>query len=267
MGEAFQERYGPWALIAGGSEGVGAAFAHRLAERGLDLVLVARKPDPLQALAAEIRSRHGRQVRTLSQDLTAPEATPQILATVAGCEVGMLVYNAGADDKVSKFLDRPDAESERLIALNVLTPMRLVRNLAPLMAERRRGGVVLLSSFASCVGTPGNLVYAASKAFSNVFAEGLWYELGQEGIDVLGMIIGITRTPAMERMGLSFEGVAQAADPYDLVDEALANLKNGPTLYAGGIGERATQLRSMPRGEAVRSIANFSDSVVNNPRG
>src|SRR5437667_3015038 len=157
----FAERYGHWALIAGGSEGIGAAFAHRLAERGLNLILLARKPAPLEALAAQIRDQHGREVRTLSLDLTAPDAVAKIIAVADGCDVGLLVHNAGADDKVRNFLDRPVEESERLVALNVLTPMKMVRHFAPLMAERRKGGVVLLSSFASCVGTPGNLVYAA----------------------------------------------------------------------------------------------------------
>jgi short-subunit dehydrogenase len=263
----FSGRYGPWAIVAGGSEGLGVAFAHRLAERGIDLLLVARKAEPLEAVAAEVRAAHGREVRTLSADLTASDAVSRIAGAVAGCEVGMLVYNAGADDKVRPFLDRTVEDSERLVRLNVLTPLRLVRHFTPAMAERGKGGVVLLSSFASCVGTPGNLVYAATKAFSNVFAEGLWYELGQQGIDVLGTIIGIAQTPAMERMGYSFEGLKVPADPYDLVDEALANLKKGPTLHAGGTFEDAMRLRSLPRDEAVRSIAAFSNSVVSNPIG
>jgi short-subunit dehydrogenase len=261
---AFFDRYGPWALIAGGSEGVGEAFAHRLAQRGLNLVLVARKPEPLEAVAAAVRARHGVEVRALSADLAAPDAVARIDDVVAGAPVGMLVYNAGADSRVATFLERDLSEAERLIALNVLTPTRLVRHLAPAMARRGKGGVVLLSSFASCVGTPGNLVYAATKAYANVFAEGLWYELGKDGIDVLGLIIGITQTPAMERMGLSFEGLKVPADPDDIVSEALANLDKGPTLHAAGTEADAMRLRALPRAEAVLSIARFSESVVGN---
>lgn len=263
----FAERYGPWAIIAGGSEGLGVAFAHRLAESGLNLLLLARKPEPLDALAAEVRSKHGREVRAMPLDLTAPEAVTRIGDAVEGCDIGLLVYNAGADNQVRNFLDRPIEEADRLIALNVQTPTRLVHRFAPAMARRGKGGVILLSSFASCVGTPGNLVYAATKAFSNIFAEGLWYELGRQGIDVLGTIIGIARTPAMERMGLSFEGLKVPADPYDLVDEALANIRQGPTLHAGGTFDDAFRLRSMPRAEAVRSIAEFSSFVVSNRTG
>jgi short-subunit dehydrogenase len=262
----FAERYGPWALIAGGSEGVGAAFAHRLAERGINLVLVARKPGPLEALAVELRGRSGCDVVTAALDLTASDAVEQIVATVHGRDLGMLVYNAGADDRVAQFLERTPIEAERMIRLNVLTPTRLVHELAPAMVGRKKGAIVLLSSFASCAGTPGNLVYSATKSYSNTFAEGLWHELGLHGVDVLGMIIGITQTPAMERMGLSFDGLKVPSDPFDLVEEALAHLDDGPTLYAGATQEDAQRLRSLPRAQAVREIAGFSQSVVGNSK-
>lgn len=262
----FVRRYGNWALIAGGSEGLGAAFAHGLAKRGMKLLLMARKPAPLETLAAKIRSEHGSEVRTLAMDLTEPDAVERITAATESCEVGMLVYNAGADSEVREFIDRPLAESKRMIALNVLTPMSLVRQFAPAMVDRKRGGIILLSSFASTVGTPGNAVYAATKAFSNIFAEGLWYELGKHGVHVLGMIIGIARTPAMERMGLSFDGLKAVAEPYDLVEEAFEHIDKGPTHHAGGTHDEALRLRSLPRAEAVREIAGFSNAVVSNKK-
>jgi short-subunit dehydrogenase len=229
-------------------------------------MLVARKSAPLDALATDIRQRYGTEVRTLAIDLTQPDALSAIVAGLEGCMLGMLVYNAGADNKVRPFIERPADESERMVALNVLTPMQLVRHFGPSMVERKQGGIILVSSFASTVGTPGNAVYAASKAFSNVFAEGLWYELGQHGVHVLGMIIGITRTPAMERMGLSFDGIRAPAEPHDLVKEALEHLDKGPTLHAGGTFEDASRLRSLPRDKAVREIAGFSDSVRSNSK-
>ena len=89
----------------------------------------------------------------------------------------------------------------------------------------------------------------------------MWHELGELGIDVLGVIVGIVRTPAMERMGMTFDGVAAPANPYDLADEALANLANGPTLCAGGIFDQVQRLRTLPRAEAVREIAAFSQAA------
>lgn len=251
----FVRRYGPWALIAGGSEGLGVAFAHRLAKRGLNLVLIARKPAPLEALAAEVRSQYGREVRAIAVDLTAPDAVAKIISATEGCNVGLLIYNAGADNSFQPFIERPVADSERMAALNVLTPLRLVRHFADPMVKRKRGGIITLSSMASMAGYPGNVVYAATKAFSNIFTEGLWYELGKHGVQVLGMIIGLARTPAMERLGIKFDGSVPAADPYDLVDEALANIDKGPTIHASRLDERAYYLRSLPRAKAVRTLA------------
>ena len=109
----FAQRYGPWAIVAGGSEGLGAAFAHRLAAKDLNLLLIARKAAPLMALAAEVRGEHGVEVVALSLDLTAPDAVETIAAEMQGREPGLLVYNAGADSRVKNFLERPVEESER----------------------------------------------------------------------------------------------------------------------------------------------------------
>ena len=162
----FVKRYGPWALIAGGSEGLGVAFAHRLAKLGLNLVLVARKPAPLEKLAAEVRSQYGREVRALALDLTAADAVARIVSATAGCDVGLLIYNAGADNSFQPFVERPVADSEHMAALNVVTPLRLVRHFAEPMAKRKRGGIITLSSMASMAGYPGNLVYAARRQHS-----------------------------------------------------------------------------------------------------
>jgi short-subunit dehydrogenase len=255
MSADFVERYGPWAIVAGGSEGIGAAFAERLAAKGLKLLLIARKTDPLEVVAADLRSRHGAEVRTLSLDLTTADASARIVDALQGCEVGMLIYNAGADSRFDLFLDRSLAESEKMVMLNVMTPIRLVRHFAPGMSERGRGGVILCSSLASLAGMPRNGIYSATKSFVNTFAEMLWFELGQRGVDVLGVLIPFTRTPAMERLGLDFDGPLAAADPFDIADEALANIRNGPALHAGGSHERAMKVRALPRDQAVRALA------------
>lgn len=111
-------RYGPWAVIAGGSEGVGAAFARRLAEAGVNLVLLARKEPPLLGTARECEAS-GVQVRTLSIDLADPSAAQRVVDEVAGLEVGLLVYNAGANTHSAEFLDGDLAAFQRVIDLNV----------------------------------------------------------------------------------------------------------------------------------------------------
>ena len=254
----FAKRYGRWALILGGSEGVGASFAHLLAARGLDLLLVARKPGPLEETAAQVRTASGCEVRTLSADLTAPDAVDRIAAFAGDAEIGLLIYNAGAESRFLDFLDRPVEDSQRMAALNVTTPIALVHRFAGQMAARGRGGFILVSSVAGVAGCPGNAVYSASKAFSNGFAEALWHELKPRGIDMLGLVLGLTHTPAMERMGLKLEG---AADAGAVAAEGLDHLGDGPTRFAAGTGPGAAHLRTLDRGEAVLAMAGASSAL------
>lgn len=99
-------KYGPWALVIGGSEGVGAAFARKLAADGFKLVLVARKPGPLEALAEELRAEDA-EVRVLSADLAQPEVLDQVRAVTDDIEVGLLIYNAGANNTRGRFVELP----------------------------------------------------------------------------------------------------------------------------------------------------------------
>ena len=110
----FAARYGPWALIAGASDGVGAAFAEALAQRGLDVVLLARRQAALDQVAAGIADRTGAQTRTLAIDLTDPEASVAIAAATDDLEIGFLVYCAGADPDFAPFLSQPVGAAEAM---------------------------------------------------------------------------------------------------------------------------------------------------------
>ena len=113
-------KYGPWAVVAGGSEGVGAEFALQLADSGIDLVLFARTPGPLEATARECR-RRGVEVRTLPIDLAECRAVEAITSFTAGLEIGLLIYNAGANTASAEFLDADLCAFQRVIDLNVTT--------------------------------------------------------------------------------------------------------------------------------------------------
>lgn len=222
------QQYGPWAVIAGGSEGVGAEFATQLAQAGLNLVLIARKPGPLQATAARCREL-GAEVRELSVDLTTEDGVDEIISATADLEVGLVVYNAGANTHSAEFLDGDLAAFQRVIDLNVTTPLRLVHHFGAPMRERRRGGLVLVGSLSGHLGSARHTVYGGVKAFSRIYAEGLWLELREYNVHVLELVLGLTRTPAMERVGLNFDIPGMpASDPADVAREGLANLANGP---------------------------------------
>lgn len=226
-------RHGPWAVIAGGSEGVGRAFATQLAEAGFHLVLIARKPVALEETAALCRA-YGVQVRPLALDLTAPDAVARVVDEVEDVEVGLLIFNAGANTHSEEFLDGDLVEFQKVIDLNITTPLGLIRALGPGMRERGRGGILLVGSKASSVGSVRHTVYGGAKAFGRTFAEGLWVELRESGVDVLELVLGVTRTPAMERVGLQLDVPGfEAADPDDVAREGLAHLADGPVWRAG----------------------------------
>lgn len=239
-------KYGPWAVIAGGSEGVGAEFADQLAADGFNLLLVARKPGPLEETAAAVRETHGVQVRTLAADLTDPGSIKAITDGTDDVEVGLLIYNAGANSYGGAFTDRELPGFQGVIDLNVTSMLALTHHYAQGMKERGRGGIILIGSLAGYVGTTSESIYGGVKAFSRVFAEGLWAELREYGVDVLEFVLGLTRTPAMERAGLNFDvpGVP-VTEPVDAAREALAAIADGPVQVIS-TGVKVVEMRSNP---------------------
>ena len=229
------ERYGPWAMIAGASEGTGASFARQLAAQGFNLILIARREGPLAELANEISAAHGVECVTASIDLSLDDATAQMAAAAGDREVGLLILNAGADPNGAQFLDSEIAAWDQLAMRNVMTTMRACHHFAQGMRERRRGGIILCGSGACYGGLPGIAVYGASKAFDLVFGEGLWIELRPHGVDVLNLILGRTDTPAhrelMAEKGIPFPDDCANAD--DVAALGLERLPHGPVLNWG----------------------------------
>jgi short-subunit dehydrogenase len=218
------KKYGPWALITGGSEGVGAAAARQLAADGFKLVLVARKPGPLEDLKAELEAS-GAEVRIKSVDLAADDALAQVRAITDDIEVGLLFYNAGANSVRGDFVELDREITQQVIAVNVIGQSDFARHYGKLMCDRGRGGIVLTGSTGGYSGSATIVTYAAVKAYSRVFSEGLWLECGAKGVDVVHLCIGFTATPAMERLGLPIE-FAETSE--EVARQGLENLPNGP---------------------------------------
>jgi short-subunit dehydrogenase len=190
----FAQAYGPWAIVAGGSEGIGAAFADQIARRGVHLVLVARRPEPLELTAEQLRRAHGVEVRTVAADLAGPAALDEISAVAAGAPIGLVVTNA-AVTPAGRFLDCAPGELAAAVDLNCRASMLLARAFLPEMAGRGHGGVVFVSSLAGLQGVPGLAAYSATKAFLISLGESLWAELRPAGVDVLTVCAGAVATP------------------------------------------------------------------------
>ena len=266
----FATKYGPWALVAGASDGVGAAFANGLAERGVNVVLLARRQAVLDQVAADIESRTSAQTRTLAIDLAQPEAATAVAEATADLEIGFLVYCAGADPNYQPFLANPIDAAEALVQRNCMVPMQLCHHLAPAMVERGSGGIVIFGSGAGLAGGPNMVAYGASKAFDMVFAEALWAELHDKGVDVLGLILGKTDTPALRQLEHSRGQISSPDDVPpgatavgDVIAEAFENLTNGPTLMVGEDMRAAVpMMASLTRNQIVELMTQLGAAAM-----
>jgi short-subunit dehydrogenase len=249
-----RERYGPWAIVAGASEGIGAAFARRLAARGVDLVLVARREAPLVALADDIRAQHGVQTRALSLDLSGVGAETTLFDATSDLDVGLVVYNAGGDDNGDvHFLDvEPDVWAA-LVRRNCLVPMLAAHHYGSRMVERGRGGVLLVSSGAAWAGGARLVPYGATKAFDLLLGEGLWAEWRDQGVDVLSLVVNATDTPPIRRlMAAHGTELDHLDDPDDVARQGLEHLDDGPTWDVGSVdGGGPSPVEGLSRREAV----------------
>ena len=252
--QSFAARYGAWAVVAGASEGLGAAFAADLAGRGMNLVLIARRGEVMEEVAEKIRAQRGVEVRCLARDLSDPDTVGAVSEALAGRELGVIVYNA-ASVPLGPFLDADFEEVERAVAVNVRGPLAFAHALLPAMCERGRGAMVLMSSLAGLQGTPGIATYAASKAFNIILGEGLWGELRERGIDVSVCCSGAVRTPGYTRF--SDKDAPGMLSPEEMVRQTLDALGKGPRFVPGRTNRFTAQLmgRLLPRKTAIGMIA------------
>lgn len=246
----FAERYGPWALIAGASEGTGAAFARQVAAQGVRPILVARREEPLRELAAEIAG----ESLIVTADLTAPDALERIVAAVGDREVGLFVANAGADLNGAEFLDAELDAWLGLTELNVLAPLGLCHHFGRAMRTRGRGGIVLLGTGVSYGGMKSLAVYSGAKSFLLGFGESLWSELRPHGVHVLNLMLGRTDTPAFRR-ALEEKGLPLPpglADPAEVARIGLERLPFGPVHNWGAADDQLGFATTSPADRRAR---------------
>lgn len=226
----FAATYGPWAVVAGASDGTGAAFAHELARRGVNVVLVARRKPLLDELAGALPV----ETRVVALDLSTETAAAELAAATDDLEVGLVVYNAGGDTNSLPFLEQPVDDLRAIVRRNCNTVLDVSHHFGGRMVGRGRGGLVLVSSGAAWGGARYVSTYGATKAFDMVLAEALWIEWRDHGVDVLSLILGATDTPAIRRLLDRHGGdMGPMADPADVAVETFDHLREGPTWAYG----------------------------------
>jgi short-subunit dehydrogenase len=249
-------KYGPWGIVAGGSDGVGAAFAHGMASRGMNVVLVARRVPVLEESAVAIRAKYGVEVRTIALDLSAPDALAKLAGETSDLELGLLVYNAGSDESSATFLDKDLDTHLRLVSRNCTSVLEAAYRFGAPMVTRGRGAMVLVTSGAAWAGGATLAVYGATKAFDLILAEGLWAEWRASGVDVLSLVLGATDTPSMHRV-LDAKGTSHRdlADPCDVAETALEHLADGPTWIWGDNSTGGSPFGALSRRDAVLAMS------------
>ncbi len=195
----MKTQYGPWAIVTGASSGIGEQFARQLAEQGVNLVVVARREEVLNELANELHQEFGIETDVVAADLANSQGLQSVKNAADKYEIGLLVNNAGIEQSGS-FFRYDSRETRRLVDLNVTAPIDLAQHIGRQMVTRRRGGIIFVAAALGYQGVPWYANYAASKANLIVLAESLHYELKSQGVDVLALSPGITRTPMAGRL-------------------------------------------------------------------
>lgn len=219
----------PIAVVTGASSGIGAVYADRLAARGYDLVLIARRIERLQVLATTLHANHGVEVQTIKADLTNQadlEAVEQQLRSDE--RIALLVNNAG-NGKLSGTVDMSDADTAATIALNVIAPTRLARAVLPGLLQRNTGAIINIASVMAFHALPITTLYSATKSYLLTFSSGLQGELAETGVRVQAVLPAGTATEFYDHAGIPLSAFDPAAvmTTENLVDAALAGFDRG----------------------------------------
>lgn len=237
-------RYGPCAIVTGASDGIGREMAVHLAAEGFGLVLSARREAILEALATDLRRRHGGSVTVVAVDLGTDEGVARLLSATEGRDVGLFVAAAGFGTSGAFLSTRLDDELD-MIDVNCRAVAALSHEFARRFVARGRGGIILLSSLVGFQGVPRAANYAATKAYVQSLAEALRIELRPLGVDVLAVAPGPVASGFAARAGMQM-GFAQAADV--IPRQALRALGYKTTVRPGWLSQALeTALATLPR--------------------
>ncbi|MFC1513706.1 SDR family NAD(P)-dependent oxidoreductase [candidate division KSB1 bacterium] len=201
----FVSKFGPWALVTGASSGIGAEFCRQLAEKGLNIIMTARRKDRMEELADEIRKNYDVNIKIIPADLSKDGFLDSLLPEINSREIGLLINNAGFGN-TGTFLDNNIEKELDLVNVNCKAPILLTHMIGKRMRERKKGGIVVVSSVLGFISAPFFANYTASKAFDLHFGEALHYELKNYGVFVQTLCPGLTATEFSSVSGQGEQG-------------------------------------------------------------
>ncbi|MEK6153217.1 SDR family NAD(P)-dependent oxidoreductase [Flavobacteriaceae bacterium 3-367] len=245
----LKANYGPWALVTGASSGIGQELATRLAEAGLSLILTGRRGPYLETLGETLESKYRIRTKTIIADLSYSEEVYSLVEAIGDVEVGLFVASAGFGTSGS-FVDAELDTELRMLRVNSFALLMLTHYYARKFSERKRGGIILMSSLVGFQGVPHAAHYAATKAYVQSLGEALYHELRPYGVDVLSAAPGPVNS--------GFSRIAQmqmgnALRPDEIGVPILKALGRTATVFPGGLSKiLMLGLRTMPRWGKIR---------------
>lgn len=242
--ERIRNRYGPWAVVTGASSGIGREFARQCAAAGLNVVLIARRAEALRQLAAQINDQYGTECRIVPADLADGSQVSGVLTGTTDLDVGLLVAAAGFGTS-GPLLHGEPATEQAMLSVNCSAVLAMAQHFGNRFADRGRGGIVLLSSIVAYQGVPHATHYAATKAYVQTLAEGMYGELRPAGVDVLAVAPGPVHTGFADTAGMT---MGRALKPVDVAVPALAALGRRAVSTPGAQSKLLTwSLSTLPR--------------------
>jgi len=225
----------PLAVVTGASSGLGHAFARRLAKDGYDLVLVARRQNRLEALAAEVKSAHGTTSQVIVTDLSEDKQLDALAEKLRGMPVALLVNNAGFQ-LPERFAEADWRLWDSLVRVQCLATVRLAHAVLGGMMARRSGALVNVASIAAFLPIPNSVIYSTVKRFLVTFSEGLLQEVHGTGVKVQALCPGWTRTEIVDPATVDTSHITKGwwSEPEDVVDASLRGLKRGKFVVIPG---------------------------------
>lgn len=224
------EKYGMWAFITGASSGIGEEFARRLASEKMNLILVARRKEKLEILAAKLKEEYKIEIVTAPIDLSKKKFLEELKEYVGKKEVGVLINNAGFGSN-GEFINADADEEAKMVMLNCVAPVILTHHFVRPMVERKKGAIIFLGSVVAFQPTPFMTTYSATKAFNAFMGDALWYELKKYNIDVLSLNPGGTSTE-FQRVANSSAGPTPRT-VQQVVNTAMKSLGRKPSVVDG----------------------------------
>ena len=195
-----KKRFGPWALVTGASSGIGKEFARQIAASGINIVLVARREDLLKKVGVEFSERYGVEHRVVVLDVSREDFIGQLASATDDLDIGLVVSNAGTGNP-GEFLKLDRQLLEETLRLNTKSHLDIAHYFGGKLAERRRGGLVLVGAMGAENGIPCMANDGGAKAYVHSLGEALHYEFKPLGVYVTVLAAGVTNTAVLEKFG------------------------------------------------------------------